>query len=389
LKVTILDNEYFKNIQVNKMSILVTGSSGFLGSRTIMNLSRLGYKVCGIDNRISNSLKSITNNNIKLLTVDITNRDNLKYVLHDYVKKHGNIDYVIHYAAYWNYENSCLNEYLLNNVEGTENIYNITSEYGVNKFIFASSVEALPFVIQTDDLLGEVNIYKNIHKYDNKIKPHPYGFSKAMSEKFLIDKSINKNNPGIIILRLGGVFSDWCELPPLSWLINRWSKNNILGRLIPGKGMTQLPFIHRDNLILLLTHIIANKECLKDDWNIFMVSDNNILSHEELFKTIRRSLQLNDEGIKIDKDIIKIGLLMEKLIGLKPPEQMWMLDLIDKRCVDDINLYKTDKLLKWKQDSKLSLEVKLPEMINLFKMEIDQWNKKQYEREMHKYEYSE
>lgn len=80
---------------------------------------------------------------------------------------------------------------------------------------------------------------------------------------------------------------------------------------------------------------------------------------------------------------------MKKLMGLKSPEETWMLDLIDKRCVDDLNLHKVDKLLKWNSYPELSLKVKLPEMINLFKTEKNQWDKKQYMRETHRYEYSE
>ena len=54
--------------------------------------------------------------------------------------------------------------------------------------------------------------------------------------------------PGIV-LRVAGAFSDWCELPPLYSLIKRWSGRGPSSRLVPGRGSSGFPYIHRDDVV--------------------------------------------------------------------------------------------------------------------------------------------
>lgn len=399
--------------------ILITGSSGFLGSRTAVKLLNAGYKICGIDNRPSSSvLKDMakkSQNKMTLINVDISNKETLSSEIQRYVNNHGNINYIVHFAAFWNYENKFIDKYQLNNIIGTQNMYNISIEHKMDKFIFASSVEALSHVISHDELLGHINVYKNLEA-DPKNIMHPYGWSKAVSENFLINNSIQESNPGVVILRIGGVFSDWCELPPLSWLINRWSGqsnglikttttiiNNLSSRIIPGAGFTAIPFIHRDNLISLIETIIMKHELL-DDWNIFMVTDADInrnenehknenekflISHNKLFELIRNEFNLPNNPIRINKNIVKCGLQMEKLFGLDPPEQLWMFNLIDKELIDMNNVYKSNKILNWTPMIDLQIKNMLPKMIKRFVNNKKEWNDKQYMRENHRYAYCE
>jgi len=42
-------------------------------------------------------------------------------------------------------------------------------------------------------------------------------------------------------MRIGGVFSDWCELPPLYSLIRMWSRRGPIGRCIPGVAKRASP----------------------------------------------------------------------------------------------------------------------------------------------------
>ena len=264
-----------------KLNIVVTGSSGFIGSKLVANLVSCGHNICAIDSRLPSNhlihhcLKYAPSENAEILKGnwknlnlekdsittflhhDLTDITNVSYKLEQFIDKSGCIDYVFHFAAFWNYKKDFVQSYQIHNIDCTDNLYNLVSKLGAKKFIFASSVEALPYVNKWSDMVGPINQYHDL----DKIIRHPYGWSKAVSEECLIRKSnINTN---VVILRLGGVFSDWSELPPLSWLIERWVLSNYR-RIIPGKGLTAMPFIHRDNLMLILQSIMENENILFD-----------------------------------------------------------------------------------------------------------------------------
>lgn len=72
------------------MTILVTGSTGFVGKHLVQSLLEKGYNVIGIDRNKS----SISNENYIHYSIDLTNRQDLKAIFDKHV-----IDRVIHLAA--------------------------------------------------------------------------------------------------------------------------------------------------------------------------------------------------------------------------------------------------------------------------------------------------
>jgi len=129
-------------IITRRYHILVTGSSGFLGSKTMANLS-IKNKICGIDLKMPS--RSFESKNINFIQGDITK--NLDQELNTYTKTNGPIDFIIHYAAFWDYKLGSDEKYNQNNVLGTINMYKLAKKYSVKRFIFASSVEAtIPIV---------------------------------------------------------------------------------------------------------------------------------------------------------------------------------------------------------------------------------------------------
>ena len=405
----------YKLITYRSYHILITGSSGFIGSRSVVNLSK-NNKVCGIDIRPPSAmLENIAlKNNAQLIICDINNCENLNKVIDKYIGANGVPDYIIHYATFWDYKIGDIDRYK-SNIVSTENLYNLATIHGIRGFIFASSVEVLPSIL-TKTTIGD---------FSEKLHYHPYGWSKAVAEQLLISKSslipdsldtsfiplasdiplssvmsLSSHRPKVSIVRIGGVFSDWCELPPLSWIINRWSQphcvTGMLGsRIIPGSGQTGMPFVHRDDLIVLIEKIIHSHNKLNCN-NVFMAaadpypeSDLYKISttHSDLYTIIRRRLGLCADPIFVNQHIIKAGLLIEKLIGLNSPEQLWMLKHIDTDNLDRDHVADTNKLLGWQPQ--LRIEDCLPQMIKRFTSEKTRWGKKQHERESHNYLYDE
>ncbi len=138
-------------------TILVTGSAGFIGWKVSTLLLEEGYHVIGIDNlndyydvRIKlwrlNTLKS--HENFKFYPVDIENKQVLEVIFQD-----NQIDAIINEAARAGVRYSLENPfvYLSTNTLGVLNLLEVSKEYGVKKFVQASTSslyagQNMPFV---------------------------------------------------------------------------------------------------------------------------------------------------------------------------------------------------------------------------------------------------
>lgn len=175
------------------MRILVTGGTGYIGSHTCVELANSGYSVIVADN-LSNSkvevvdkIKHIIKKDIVFYKIDVTNEEEVNSIF-----SANRIDGVIHFAGYKSVGESLKNplKYYYNNIVSTMVLSKVCLKFGVNKFVFSSSATVygenkVPF-IETMELLPTTN---------------PYGESKAISERILID--LSKANPefSISILR--------------------------------------------------------------------------------------------------------------------------------------------------------------------------------------------
>ncbi len=159
--------------------ILVTGGIGYIGSHTVVELIEKGYEVVILDN-LSNSsidvldkIETITGTKPKFYKGDVLDVDFLRTVFSE-----NEVDGVIHFAALkavgesvekplWYYEN---------NITGALNIYKVMGEFGVKNIVFSSSATVygmdnpVPF---TEDMPTSAT--------------NPYGYSKVVNERILLD----------------------------------------------------------------------------------------------------------------------------------------------------------------------------------------------------------
>ena len=174
------------------MNYLVTGGSGFIGSHLVEQLLKNGHSVINIDNfddfydyqiKIKNSLESLSlksefnfNNketDIQDLTTetkseryrlyyqDIRDRKGLEQIFRNH-----KIDLVIHLAALAGVRPSIERplEYEEVNIRGTQNLWELCTEFGIKKFVCASSSsvygnnEKIPFS-ETDNVDNPISPY--------------------------------------------------------------------------------------------------------------------------------------------------------------------------------------------------------------------------------------
>ncbi len=258
------------------MAILITGGTGYIGSHTIVELSKtISDKIIILDN-LSNSdfsvidkLQTIIKKNIIFLKADICNTNFLKNVFTKY-----KITSVIHFAGLKAVGESIEKPllYYNNNIVGTILLLNVMKEFNCKKIVFSSSAtvygnpEHLP--IKETDKLSITN---------------PYGYSKLTIENILTD--IHKSDPSwsIAILRYfnpigadksGLIGENPCGIPNnlmpyiIKVAIKQLDRLNIFGNnynTIDGTGVRD--YIHVSDLadghVKALEYINNNNEIIK------------------------------------------------------------------------------------------------------------------------------
>lgn len=121
--------------------VLVTGGAGFIGSHLCETLLETGNSVVCIDNLSTGSLENLDSfratKDFKVVRGDVTVLNELKQIFNE-----DDFDFVFHHAAVVGV-NRTLEDPLnvLNDIEGIKNALRLSNEFGVEKFIFASSSE--------------------------------------------------------------------------------------------------------------------------------------------------------------------------------------------------------------------------------------------------------
>lgn len=168
------------------MNILVTGGAGYIGSHVVKQLGELtSHNITILDNLSTGFEKNILFG--KLIKEDLSNTEEIEKTF-----KENSFDVVIHFAASIVVPESVENplKYYMNNTVNTTNLINIASKNGIKKFIFSSTaaVYGEPKVVPVDEFSATNPI-------------NPYGWSKLMSERVLIDTAKANKDFKYIILR--------------------------------------------------------------------------------------------------------------------------------------------------------------------------------------------
>ena len=164
--------------------ILITGSSGYIGSEIANYLEKKNIKYVGIDNHVYSRSKNIINKK-KHLKIDISNNK-----VGELIRKN-KITTIIHCAALSYVLDAEKNKkrYIQNNIKKTKKFIDLCKNLNVKNFIFLSSS----------------NVYSEnlkIFSEKNLIKPiNLYGKTKVIIEKYL--QTLNFKS--LIILRLFNV----------------------------------------------------------------------------------------------------------------------------------------------------------------------------------------
>ncbi len=175
------------------MKVLVTGGLGFIGSHTVVELIHDGHEVVIVDNLFNSKIQvldkifEITNVKPKFYEIDVTDAALLKQIFEE-----NSFDGAIHFAGMKAVGESVEKPlmYYRNNLRSTIELATKCLEYGVHSIVFSSS--ATVYGEQEPPLKEEMEL---------KRTTNPYGETKAMSERILMDTVIANEELNVTLLR--------------------------------------------------------------------------------------------------------------------------------------------------------------------------------------------
>ncbi|MFZ5568957.1 MAG: NAD-dependent epimerase/dehydratase family protein [Thermodesulfobacteriota bacterium] len=356
--------------------VLVTGSSGYLGSAICVDLCR-DHMVLGLDRRPPSRDLRNQARGAEWGGVDITHARSLVDWTSRMGERYGGVDVVIHLAAFYHYGKRWLPEYGRINVAGLRNTLDAAVAVNAKRFVFAGSIASLPppppgrMLTEKSTPVGQV----------------AYARSKALGETMLMDYH---DRIPCVSLRIGGVFSDWCELPPLYSLIRMWSSPMPSGRMVPGQGTSGFPYIHRDDLVRAVRKVLQASHRLAPLERLFAAPSGCTL-HRELFPLIREGMGFDSAARPIFVPPVAAGMALfirnrfKVLLGQRRYERRWMLDYVDRPLIVDAGY--THALLDWRPSSELGVLQRLPVLMRHFNNDRQEWEKRNIRRNEGRYDY--
>jgi UDP-glucose 4-epimerase len=161
--------------------ILVTGSCGYIGSHTVVDLIQNGYDVISVDNNsrsnanVLTGIEHITGKKVKHYKVDLCNFDDTLAIF----QENDDIQGIIHFAAYKSVGESVDKPlmYFENNLTSLINLLKCVEEFHTPYFVFSSSCS----------VYGNPDVVPVTESTPLKQAESPYGATKQMSEQIIND----------------------------------------------------------------------------------------------------------------------------------------------------------------------------------------------------------
>lgn len=282
-------------------NVLITGGAGFIGSHLGDLLVKEGYKVFVIDNLSSGKMENV-DKSIKTYIMDINSLDIEKVFIDN------KIDYVFHLAAQPSVSFATKNptEDATENILGSINLLKLAKQYGVRKFITASTaaVYGVPEYLPVDE------------KHSTKCLSF-YGISKLTMEKYIELFGID-----YVIFRFANVYgprqSSHGEAGVVAIFSDKMKNNEDI--VIHGDGEQTRDFVYVSDIAQAC--LIAITSDVKSE--IINVSTNSAISVNKLFEIMADKIGYKKSPEHVEERIgdIKHSVLDNEkgsnILGFKP-----------------------------------------------------------------------
>lgn len=332
----------------SKQTILVTGSSGLIGS-ALCNRFGDRFNVVGFDREGPPYPPPVA----ECVSVDLSSDKSVEAGLERVRIGYGErLASVIHLADYHDFSGKPSEKYDTITVQGTERLFRELQEFHVGQFVFSSTM-LVHAPCEPGQRINE----------DWPLEPkwdHPK--AKVQAEKLILHKH---GGIPVVLLRIAGVYDGGARSIPLAHQIQRIYERRITSKVFPGDISRGQAFVHLDDLVDAIESVVARQKELPAEL-VLLIGEPETLSYDELQRTFGRLI--HDEVWEtrhISKALAKIGAWFQDHLpfGEEPFIKPWMIDLADDHYALDIS--RARKLLDW--EPKHSLRETLPKMVEALK----------------------
>jgi nucleoside-diphosphate-sugar epimerase len=244
-----------------KMKVLVTGATGFIGGSIVEDLVKEGHEVFALVRKTS-LIDHLVSLGVKFVFGDITDKDSLYAIT-------GKFDAIFHCAAYVDDKNR--EKLKLVNIKGTESVCKLALRLSAGRLIYLSSVAVVSGHFQvplTEDLsYSATNLY---------------GESKIEAERIVWD--FRRKGLPSAILRPPMVYGE--NEPHLLKIILFLIKHRLFPIVGGGKNKLHLGYVKNISQAAIMA--LHNENFLK---GAYFVADKEILSTGEIYSILAQTIK--------------------------------------------------------------------------------------------------
>lgn len=179
---------------MTRMTILVAGGAGYIGSHTCVELLNAGYDVIVVDNLCNSSVEAvrrverIAGGKVRFYPLDLLDQGGLERIFSE-----NQIDAVINFAGLKSVGESVHQPllYYWNNIAGMLTLLKVMQRFSVKRLIFSSSAT----------VYGDAKQIPITEECPKGAITNPYGQTKAMLEQILTDLHMSAPEWNIVLLR--------------------------------------------------------------------------------------------------------------------------------------------------------------------------------------------
>ena len=336
-----------------KDAVIVTGSTGFIGS-ALINKFADQFRLIGLDRATAHQPPPAA----ECVCIDLTSEEAVAAGLRRVRTAYGSrIASVVHLAAYFDLTGEPNPLYQQITVHGTEKLLHALQSFEVEQFVFASSMLAHK-AGRPGDVINE----------DSPLESSlPYRASKIEAERLIHEQ----HGPiPVVYLRPAGVYDDICRNAFLANQIARIYENDPTGHVYPGDLRTGQSFLHLEDLADAVLHLIERRKELPSELAL-LLGEPEAIGYGELQADIGRLINgKNWETREIPKGLAKTGAWVEQnVLGEDSFIRSWMVDIAGDHYAVDVT--RARKLLSW--EPRHSLRKTLPRIIDALKADPAEW----------------
>ena len=333
--------------------VLVTGSSGFLGSAMIRKLASQ-YTLVGLDRPGGEAPPECA----RQIAFDLGSDKSVKEALERVRSEFGDRTVsVIHLAAYYDISGKPNPLYDKITVQGTRRLIDGLQDFEVQQFIYASTMLVHRPTDMPDEKINE----------NWPIDPQwAYPASKVKTEHLLHEKH---GDIPVVFLRIAGVYDDLGHSPFVAEQISRIYEHRLSAHVYPGMLCANQSFIHVDDFTEAVERLIERRKDLPSELPL-LIGEPDALGYEDVQNIIGCALHGEEwTTIRVPQSIAAAGVWLGEQIGEDSVIKPWMVEASNDHYILDIA--RARELLGW--EPKHSLRDTLPKMVDALKRDPTGW----------------